>query len=373
MRKIRILEAIRQGKIGGGESHVLDLCRHINKELFEVVVLSFTPGPMVDELNRIGIRTIVLNTETPFNAALWKMTEHIIIEEKIDIVHAHGTRACSNVFFAAKKCNKPLIYTVHGWSFHMDQSWYMFQARRFSELFLTRMSNHVICVSKSNQDEGIRLLRMKRSSVIFNAINLDKFNYEGNYPNIREEFGIPSDAPVVGYIVRITGQKDPFTMIKAMAEVVKVIPTAILLVVGEGDLKDKTIQLARDLNVDKNIVFKPFRTDIPAVLNAINIYCLPSLWEGFPIGILEAMAMKKGVVCSPADGNRELVNHNETGVLVEIGDYFSLAKSIIDLFHDEQKINYIANNAFELVKNHFTSEKQIKQIEDLYVAYDIQK
>jgi len=277
MKKIKILETIRQGRIGGGETHVLELCTHIDKSKFEVVVLSFTSGEMVDELNRRGIRTKVIYTETPFDIRVWKKVRNFISDEEFDVVHAHGTRANSNVFWATKQLNLPLIYTVHGWSFHIDQKTHIKKLRELSESFLTARANKTICVSKSNEQDGIQKFNMKRSTVIYNAVNLQKFNPKNKFKDIRKEFGIPPEKTVIAYIVRITAQKDPFTMLKAMKIIAECSDNTVLLMIGSGDLKNEAVQLTKKLGIENRVIFKPFRTDIPAILNAVDIYCLSSL------------------------------------------------------------------------------------------------
>ncbi|WP_315816901.1 glycosyltransferase [Paraflavitalea speifideaquila] len=100
--KIRILETIRQGQIGGGESHLLSLVENLDKDRYEPVVLSFTEGPMVDRLKAMGIQTEVIYTEKPFDISKWKRVKAFIEANNIQLVHAHGTRANSNVFWATK-------------------------------------------------------------------------------------------------------------------------------------------------------------------------------------------------------------------------------------------------------------------------------
>src|SRR5690348_7762735 len=119
-KKIRILEGIRQGKIGGGESYLLSLVENLDRDRFEPVVISFTDGPMVERLRSQGITTYVIYTETPFDVRVWKRVQKVMADESIDLVHAHGTRAASNMFWAAKKKGLPFIYTCHAWSFHRD-------------------------------------------------------------------------------------------------------------------------------------------------------------------------------------------------------------------------------------------------------------
>ena len=365
-KKIKILEAIRQGKVGGGETHVLELCTNLDKTQFETVVLSFTDGPMVEELKKRGIKTKVIYTERGFDNRVWKQVFEFIQSEKFDIVHAHGTRAMSNVFRAAKKAQLPLIYTVHGWSFHPDQNIIIRKIREFFENFLTSKADTTICVSKSNENDGKKLFNMKRSLVIYNSVDLEKFNPEKKFKDVRKELGISASVTVIGYIVRMTIQKDPFTMIRAMKIIATKAQDVVLLMVGEGELKADAIKLATELNIQDKIIFESFRSDIPDVLNAIDIYCLPSLWEGFPIGILETMAMKRSVVCSPVDGNIELVTDNETGLLVETGNPEKLAKALLSLHYDAKKRNLLAQNGYELVTKDFGISQLVSKVETLY-------
>src|SRR3954471_21303751 len=149
-KKIRVLQGIRQGKIGGGESYLLSLVENIDRDLIEPVVLSFTDGPMIDRLRANGISTHVIHTEKPFDIRVWKKVKDLIREEKIDVVHAHGTRANSNMFWAAKKMGLPIIYTCHAWSFHIDQNPLVKKFRIWSEGFLTSRMDVNICGSKAN-------------------------------------------------------------------------------------------------------------------------------------------------------------------------------------------------------------------------------
>jgi glycosyltransferase involved in cell wall biosynthesis len=370
MKKIKILEAIRQGQIGGGETHVLELVTNLDKTKFEPIVLSFTPGPMVDELKRRNIKTKVIYTEKAFDYRVWKQVRNFIKEEEIDIVHAHGTRANSNVFWAAQKLNLPLIYTVHGWSFHMDQKFPVRKLRELSENFLTGKADKTICVSKSNEMDGIIRFNMQRSMVIYNAVNLDKFNPANKYADIRKELGIAPEKTVVGYIVRITKQKDPFTMLRAMQKIAEKSKDVVLLMVGDGDLKESAVQLAKELGIEDQVIFQPFRTDIPDVLNAIDIYCLPSLWEGFPIGIIEAMAMKKVVVATPVDGTKELVENNETGLLVKHADPQELADAIFTLHENKELQNSMAEKAYNYVNNNFSIKRLVNEVERVYSSFE---
>ena len=364
-RKIKVLETIRQGQIGGGETHVLDLVSALDKDLFEPVVLSFTPGPMVERLEAMGIQTHVIETERPFDVRCWGRVRRLLQAERIDVVHAHGTRAQSNTFWAARRLGLPLLYTVHGWSFHPGQGRLGRRYRQLSEKLLLGQADSVICVSDSNYHDGRAFSAMKGAVVIKNGIDLEKFSPAGPGRHLRRELGIADDTLLVGYIARITAQKDPFTLLRAVAALPADLNVYFLLV-GGGDLKAEAQQLAHTLGVESKVRFLDFRQDIPDLLRALDVYCLPSLWEGLPIGLLEAMAVGKAVIATAVDGTRELVDHGRNGWLIAPQAPLQLAAAIHHLAADAHLRQALGEQAARTVQHHFTLPGMTRQVEQLY-------
>ena len=365
-RKIRVLETIRQGQIGGGETHVLDLVQALDKSRFEPVVLSFTPGPMVDRLMAMGVKTHVIETVRPFNVTKWGAVRRLLRDEKIDLVHAHGTRAHSNTFWAARQLGLPIVYTVHGWSFHPDQAPLARRACQVTEKLLMEQADATICVSDSNYRDGREFADMARAQVIKNGINLQRFNPSLHTYNVRAELGIPRGALLVGYIARITAQKDPFTLLQAVALLPPELNIRFLLV-GNGELKAEAQQLARTLQIEHKVIFTDFRQDVPDVLQAIDIYCLPSLWEGLPIGVLEAMAMGKAVVASSIASIREVIEPDVNGLLVPPRNPVQLAAAIRRLAASPELRRTLGARAYQTIQAGFTAEEMTRQVERLYL------
>ncbi|MFA5012070.1 MAG: glycosyltransferase family 4 protein [Ignavibacteria bacterium] len=366
--KIKILETIRQGNIGGGESHVLDLVLNLNKEVFEPVILSFTDGPMVEKLRSANIKTYVVHTEKPFDKGVRGKVGEIFDNEKFDLIHAHGTRALSNTYYIAEKRKVPIIYTVHGWSFHPDQNFLVKKLRIISERFLIKRTDLTIVVSEANMREGIKYCGMKRYKLVHNGINLDKFNPDKNYPDLKEELGIPAGKTTAAFIVRMTKQKDPFTVIKAAAITAKKSNEVYFLMIGDGDLKEDAIKLAKELGLDETMIrFHKFMQDVPSVLNTIDIYVLPSLWEGLPIGLIEAMGMRKAVIATPADGTKEVIRNGENGLLVPFENPQALSEAIISFHNDEKLRKKCESNGRISVERDFELHKMIKTIEEIYL------
>ncbi len=370
-KKIRVLECIRQGKIGGGESHLLSLTAHLDRSRFEPVVLSFTDGPMMERLKEMGVETRLIYTEKPFDIRIWGQVKRLLQAEAPDVIHAHGTRASSNVLWAARKLGIPVIYTVHGWSFHQDQHPLVRRLRILGEKYLTERSEVNISVSASNQQSGKEMIPQFRSVVINNGIDQQKFDPERAYSDVRAELGIARDSVVVLFIARFTAHKQPLTLIRAFARALTMLQGIgaaglQLLMVGDGDEKEAGVALARELGLEDKIIFQAFRQDVPDVLHAADIFVLPSLWEGLPIGLLEAMAMRKAVIGTRVDGTREVLQDGDNGLMVEPGDVDGLAAAIVRLAADRELRESLRARAFQTVRERFDAVTMTREIESIY-------
>lgn len=366
IKKIKLLESIRQGQIGGGESHLLSLVEHLDRSKFDVVVLSFTEGPMIERLNKAGVPTHVIPTLKPFDVSTWGRVKRLMREEGIDLLHAHGTRACSNTLWAARSLGIPVVYTIHGWSFHDDQNPLVRGLRVMGEKYLTGRSDLNISVSASNRESGRARLPGFESVVINNGIDQRRFAGGGSGGAIREELGIPASAVVVVFIARFTAHKQPLTLIRAFSAAMKLEPSLYLLMVGEGDEQREGEELAGTLGLGTRVIFQPFRQDVPELLAASDIYVLPSLWEGLPIGLLEAMAMGRAVIATGVDGTREIVAHRENGLLVTPGSVSELAEALVELAQSADEREKFGKMARATVSERFDAGQMTKEIEQAY-------
>lgn len=365
--KIKILECIRQGQIGGGESHLLSLVENLDKSVFEPVVLSFTDGPMIDRLKQMNIPVHVIHTTKPFDVRKWKEVKKFIKEQNVELIHAHGTRANSNILWAARSLVIPVIYTVHGWSFHPDQKPLIRKVRIMGEKYLTKRSDLNISVSSSNQQTGRNYISSFDSIVINNGIDLQKFNPDKIHKDIRSELGIGKDVILILFIARFTLHKQPLSLIKAFAEALPQNPNLHLLMVGDGDQKEEAIRLINDLNIKEKVTLEKFRQDVPDVLASADIFVLPSLWEGLPIGLLEAMAMGKAIIASNVDGTSEIIKNNENGILVETDQLVpNLVSALAELSKDKSKRERLEQAAVKTVSERFNASNMTRQIEKIY-------
>ena len=291
---------------------------------------------MIDHLTKLGIKCYVITTQHAFDIRIVSQVRQIIKREKVDIIHTHGTRAFTNTLLASTRMKIPIIYTVHGWSFHNDQSLLTKLIRINIERLLTSSAHKTILVSKSNLTTGAKHFIKGSFKVIPNGIDLQKFKQKDQKCSIRDEFNLPEEAFLVGFIARMTKQKDPIGMVRAFHLAIKDHPEMVLLMVGEGELREQLDSEMKRLKLEQNVVCINFRQDVPNILSALDLYCLPSLWEGLPIGLLEAMAAGKAVIATRVDGSKEIIEDAKNGILVNSSSPTELADAIIRLKEDEE-------------------------------------
>ena len=367
MNKIKVLEVIRQGQIGGGESHLLDLVTFLDKEQFEPVCLAFTAGEMITRLEAMGIQCHVIDTLKPFDIKVQQQIVDLMRQEQIQLVHAHGSRAASNMVWPARKLRVPIIYTVHGWSFHDDQSWLVRTLRQWSEKLICSLANRVICVSQSNADTGRECFGLKDPIVIENGINLVKFNPDGHFNDLRISFGFSIDDFIAGFIARCTKQKAPLDFLEAVRLAHEKNSKVKGLFVGEGDMDAEVDAFISEHQMSEYVYRSKFRTDVPDLLHCINVYCLPSLWEGLSIALLEAMAMGKAIVATPTDGTKEVIAHEDDGLLIPFSRPQSLADAILRLQEDPVLYKQCGDRARQLVAQRFNAQRVSDVVSKIYL------
>jgi glycosyltransferase involved in cell wall biosynthesis len=155
-------------------------------------------------------------------------------------------------------------------------------------------------------------------------------------------------------------------MLDAFCQVLQNDKTIKLLMVGDGDLKSQVLDKARSLEIYDSIYFDGFRDDVPELLKAVDIYCLPSLWEGLPIGLLEAMAMEKAIIATNVDGSKEIVSHGKNGILIEPEKPQELADAIMWLHNNKQSRLSMQIRARKSVYEKYNQVNMTREVEDLY-------
>lgn len=373
MKKKKVLEVIRQGQIGGGESHLADLVELMDKTEFEPICLSFTDGEMINRLQAIGITCYVIETTKPFNISIQQRIIQLIKNEHIDIIHAHGTRAASNVLFPSILLGQPLIYTVHGWSFHDDQGKLVFTLRKWSEKLICHFAKQVICVSEGNAETGKRQFNLTNPIVIKNGVNLRRFNSEKHSTLNRSDLGFKDTDFIVGFIARCTKQKAPIDFLDALERAHQKDYRVKGLFIGEGDMDVEVNKFIAEHHMEDYLFRSPFRTDIPDILSLLDVYCLPSLWEGLSIGLLEAMATGCAIIATPTDGTQEVIIHEQNGMIIPFNSPNVICSTIIRFLNDDSLRSRCQTNAVSFISKQFNAQHTADCTVDIYKRLSCEK
>ena len=237
-------------------------------------------------------------------------------------------------------------------------------------LWLDRLTqflvDHNVCVSQAVAEFSIRKGGLKESklSVIPNAVEFDRFDNAVAINRAELEF---STAPLVLFVGRLDPQKAPFIVLEAFARLLQRHPDWQLLFVGDGPLRAEMTAWVSRRELDHRIQIAGWRPDVPELLKTADLLALPSLWEGMPNIVLEAMAAGLPVVVSRVEGTEELIRDGETGLLVAPGSIIELERQIEAILVDAELSNRLKNAAKQAVQTTFTMDRMVSAYEQLYL------
>ncbi len=152
-----------------------------------------------------------------------------------------------------------------------------------------------------------------------------------------------------------------------MQTVVDRYPQAKLLIVGEGKMKEELVKLTQALGIKSSVFFIPEVYDTAPILSALDLFVMPSLKEGLGLALMEAMASGLPVIASNVGGIKSLIEDGHSGLLTEPGNSEQLSKAIIDLLKDQQKREFLGNNASDFIAQNFPQEKMVLETEKVYL------
>lgn len=363
---MNILHTLYYGKVGGAETHLLNLIEHLNESEFKSVVIVFSEGTLSEKLEQLGVKHYILPTNSKIDFSTWKKVRAIAQKENIDLINAHGTKACLHSFWASRSLGLPLVYTIQNWAFHSHYSFFKRNMGVLLERILVNQAKTNITVSLSSDRVGRKLLKLPNPVIIPNGVDTIKFNHKTSGSLRRSELGIPKNRTLFGFIARLCEQKDPLTLLKGFRDALSTDHNLHLLMVGEGELKQECIATIGKLKLDAHVTYLPQVDDVAEVLSLVDVYCLPSKWENLPLGILEAMAMKRAIIATPVDGVVEVIANGVNGLLVPTGSQESWKEAMLKLHNDPELRKEYANRARLIVEAHHDIQTSAFKVAQVY-------
>ena len=353
----RILQLLATGGNGGAQESYTGLLLRLDRARYDVRALSLSSGSAVSRLRALGVTVDVL--DEPDDARAVRDLAAWLRHHEIDLVHSHMYRAEVVGTRAAVAAGTPVIMaTVHSSRVRSPEDTALLAS-------LTPKMDRLIVPSASIEQkvrgegrEGARF------AVIPNGVDLSRFATPVPACGMREEFGIPRSAPLLGVVARLEAEKGHRHLIDAMPAILEAAPDAWLAIVGEGSQADALKAQAR--SVSDQIVFTGRRDDVSAITADLTVAVLPSLREAQGISILEAMARRRPVVASAVGGIPEVITSGVDGILVPPADPSALADAVRSLLGDASLRERIGEAGYRTVADRFSIDAQVKRIEAVY-------
>jgi glycosyltransferase involved in cell wall biosynthesis len=366
--RVRILYIIDGIEFGGGERVFLQLATGLG-DRFDASVAAMPGGTFAQKVSELGIHFHPVDMSRQLSLKPIFQLKNIFSTESIDLIHSQGARADFFARVAGRLAGAPhIICTIAAPVERFDVP----AIRKTIYRLLDRLTEHYverfIVVSNTLKQNLTKLRGINSRKVIkiYNGIELKQYRPQIQLPDLRHEFGISRDAPLIAFIGRMVWEKGLEYFIQSIPIINQRAPNARFLLVGDGPLRQQAELLVQSLDIEKKVTFTGFRSDISRVLATIDILVIPSLFEGFPMITLEAMAMAKAIVATNIPGITEQISNGEEGILVPSRNPEALAVAILRLVQDSNLSVSIGSKAQQKVENCFSIEKMIRETKNIY-------
>ena len=365
--KIKILHLIAPRGIGGAERVLLTLLKNIDREKFDLVLGIFIDqGKGKDffwnEAKKLDLPLESIGFKNPYDLLQVLQIRRIIKKHHPDMIHTHGYKTNLLGFFISKLFKIPIVTTVHG--LHSGK----FRPFVWLSLKLLRHFDRIIAVSDQIRKE-LKAFKVPLIKMI-TIRNVPPVKIKGNSANpnsFREEIGIPPDAKLVGFVGRLEPVKGCSLFIKSIPEVAESYPDSYFVVVGDGTERKSLESLVRELGIENRVSFCGFRDDPTNVFQSLDLFVLPSLNEGIPLAMLEAMSNEVPVVATSVGGIPEVIKDKVNGILVPPQNPQALAESILEALSNSNETAKRVIEAKETILNEFNVEKWTERIQSIYL------
>jgi glycosyltransferase involved in cell wall biosynthesis len=355
-------------EVGGAEKQLLKLLKSMDRTRFLPVLIALRGGALRDEFEEV-CRVTVTGKRWKIDPAFLVRLIRTIKKEHPDILHTFMFTSNTWGRIAGIIAGVPVIIDSER-CVDLWKRWY----HRLIDRVLLRFTFRVIGNSDAvkNFYQRTEKIPEDKISVVYNGVDLNEFSGIDVSPSLKKEMGIEWARFIIGAGGRFTEQKGFINLLRAVPLILKVYPDSVFVFVGDGPLRGSFEKFVRDKKLERNIIFTGYRRDILRIFALCDIIAVPSLFEGMPNIILEAMALKKPVVGTDIPEIAELVEDGKNGLLVPVKNNSKvIAEKIITLLQGPGPRRSMGEKGYNTVMEKFSLDKMVKGYEEIYLrAWD---
>lgn len=379
MKKIKVAQVITRMDWGGSPDIIRILCKRFDTKIYDVrLICGPTARPSektkdffqnfrdkIFHINHLR-RNINIYNDCLAVINLYRLFR----KEKFDIVHTHTAKAGALGRIAARLAGVSfIIHSPHGHNFYGYFGPFISKVTVILERAISHFTTKIIVSTKLEKEDMVAFNVAKPEKIVVINSGVELENYRDvviDGQELRDQLKLDKYKPIVGMIGRLEPVKGPQYLIEAAKLVIEDFPEVTFLIAGEGSLRNELEMQCKNANILDKIVFTGWTEDVPEILSTLHILVLPSLNEAVGRILIEAGASGIPVVASNVGGVPQIVNNNQTGLLVPPKDPYIMAQAIISLLKDKEKRKKMGQAAQKWIDSKFSAHTMFEQISNLY-------
>jgi glycosyltransferase involved in cell wall biosynthesis len=364
-RRVRVMHVLSSFTTGGAEMNTTRLVASLSERGFDQIVVSLTPEVHANVASQLAVPLLHPERSRRLVGSIAYLTG-IAREFSPDLIHGRAYRSwpeCSAAKLFARHTPK-LLQSFHGATSLDIEQW----RRKFMACGLRTLADSFIAVSDDLARRVVEQWRLPadRVEVIPNGVDLNHFTPAADNRALRASLGISPGAFVIGSVGSLREVKNPGFLIRAFSEFDRQVEDAVLLIVGDGDLRTELETLGRELGVSRRILFCGRQTNVRDHIVAMDLFVQPSFKEGSPTAVLEALACGVPAIAARSSGCVELQQRTGVPLLVDGQDDTALAEQLLRLHGDGRRRAALGRRSREVVAESFSFERMINSYERVY-------
>jgi len=368
MDRIKILQLTESGCYGGNQTKIISLLKNIDREKYQMAVAAKGGHSFEAEVHRHNIPFYNIELPKVLRTRYLNHLQEIHNIEHFDIVHSHGSVAG---FYGRtlRKHNPDIksIHSIHGIHYLNNPNMILRNVSKSVEQYLVQYTDMTICENQNDNKIGIenRILNSEKTVLINNGIDITKFTNRKKNTELFHKLGLNENHFVIGNVSRFDVQKNQMLLIQSAYYLVRKYPQMRLVFVGDGHTLNTMKRFAKDSNLENYIVFTGEVENIEDYYPLFDVFVLPSMWDGMPYTLLEAMASRLPVICSNLGNNLEIIKNNYSAMTVNPNEMDDMFQKISVLYQNKELGEKIAQNAM-IESTQYDEIETVRKYEELY-------
>ena len=350
----------------GAENHFLSLARQLDPlKVKNTICLISGEGELVKDLRAMGIPVTLIRKKSRYDISIIWRLRSFLKKGQFDIIHSNLFTANLWGRLAAFGLKSAYVVTVH--SIHSRHNPKQARIEAFFDRLLSHSTNLLICVTKevkNSMNRDVRLATTKLTT-IENGIDFPEERDIPTKNEARQRLGLSERDHVLVVIGRFSTPKNHIVFIDSLVPLRETFPHLKVLLVGNGEKESEVREAISTHHLESTVLLLGLRRDIPTILSASDILVIPSIWEGLPIVMLEAMAAGTPVIATRVGGIPDALTNHVTGLLTT-PDAPSLSKTMIEGLSDLQKMQKMAKTAREVTQKRYNIKRTAARYTDVY-------